>query len=442
MVMKVRFDFHKSEVSKKEIKKLGKKALPELNRLMKKAISQSDNLNCLNQPFDLTSLTEIKNLAKEKKSLRPGIIVIVGIGGSNLGTLAVEKAVIDEYKYRKEGMPKIRYADTVDSDLMHSITKEVEIELAKGGNAIVIAISKSGTTLETLANFEILISSVKLYREDYKKYFVTISDSDSIMTNWAKENGISHLTMPVFVGGRYSVFSTASLFPLAMIGLKIDDILAGARDMHKHCVNPDIIKNPAIVSAAVNFYHYKKKVNISNTFVFGKKLENLGKWYRQLLAESLGKEYDLKKKKVNIGITPIISVGSEDLHSVEQLCIAGPYDKLTTFVHAKKQNYRISTPLVSNTALAKYMQGYELNNIMENIVDGVKEAFTSKKRPFYTVTLDEITEFSVGQFMMWKMFEVVYLGKILNLNPFDQPGVESYKKATREFMSKNAPLVE
>jgi glucose-6-phosphate isomerase len=213
--------------------------------------------------------------------------------------------------------------------------------------------------------------------------------------------------------------------------------------MHKLCLEEkDPSKNPAVISAAITHYYAKKKVNISNTFVFGKNLEFLGRWYRQLLAESLGKELDLDGKKVNRGITPIVSLGTEDLHSMEQLCIAGPYDKITTFVYPEKQLYSLSVPLVSSTGLAKYMEGYELNNMMHFIVDGVREAFTSKKRPFISVKLGEVSESTIGEFMMWKMYETVYLAHLMNLNPFDQPGVESYKKATREFMSKNVPLIK
>jgi len=432
------FDFDNVEVKKSEIKTLSKNVLPLISKIEERQfLSKDDSLNTLNLVFDIHKLEEIEEVARQKRALHPKIIVIVGIGGSNLGTMAVERAVLDEYESRKIGAPKVLYADTIDTNLLNSITKDVEINLAKGENILVIAISKSGTTLESITNFEILINSVKKYKEDYKKYLFTISDANSPLTKWAKDNSVSFLTIPEYVGGRYSVFSSVSLFPLALIGVNVSELLAGARKMHHLCLQKDYRKNPALISAISNFYHYKKGVDVSNTFLFGKNLYFMGIWYRQLLAESLGKEKNLKNKKVNFGQTPIVSQGTEDLHSMQQLFMEGPKNKFTTFVSYIQHEHSINVPLILETKLASFIEGMPISKLNAEVLEGVKKSFSKKRLPFIDVKLQNTKEFCIGQFLMWKMFEVVYIANLANINPFDQPGVESYKKETKESLSKN-----
>lgn len=438
--MEIEFDFKNALVSKKELKELSKKCQGELDIIKYPVMrAKKDPRSCLLLPEDLQILDQVKNLAFEKKKLHPEIIIVIGIGGSNLGEMAVAEGVTDRFKSHLEGSPKVMYADSVDSESMNFISKTLELELAKGKNVLLNVISKSGSTLETIANFEVLINIIQTYKENYKEHIVIISDNDSALANYANEQKISFLEIPIEIGGRYSVFSAGGLFTLAMIGIKIEEFFKGAREMYKICLESDVSKNPAMTSAIAQYYHYKKKANISNLFLFSKNLETLGKWHRQLMAESLGKEKDLKGKKVNVGITPIVSIGTIDLHSMEQLCIAGPYDKFTTFVSVKEQKSEISLPLVSKTGLGNYLSGYNFNQLSHYILEGVKENFQKKKRPFISLEMPDISENSIGQFMMWKMFETIFLAKLLNVNAFDQPAVESYKKATRDIMAKNRP---
>lgn len=440
--MEIEFNFDNCLTPKKEIKEISLKLKPELNKLKYSSlIKKDDPRNCLNLIDDNSLLEKVKEKVKEKKSLHPELIIIIGVGGSNLGTKAVESAIIDEYKSHQQSLPKLLYADSLDSNEAHKISKILELELAKGKNPLVCIISKSGSTLEVLANFEIFLSTIQTYKEDYKQFLIVISNKESMLHEWAKNNNISFLEIPGNNVGRFSVFSPVSLFPLAMLNIKIEDFFKGARIMHKRCLEEDINKNPAMLSAAIHYYHYKKnKIKISNLFLFSKSLENLGKWHRQLMAESLGKEFNLSKKRVNSGITPIVSIGTIDLHSMEQLYLAGPNDKLTTFVSVKEPEYSVSIPLVSKSGIAKYIQGYNLNKIMNLVLLGVEETFVKKKRAFISLSIPNQSENSIGQFIIWKMMETIFLAHLLGVNAFDQPAVESYKKAVRELLSNNSPL--
>jgi glucose-6-phosphate isomerase len=173
-------------------------------------------------------------------------------------------------------------------------------------------------------------------------------------------------------------------------------------------------------------------------FLFANDLESLGKWCRQLMAESLGKEFNKKGETVNIGITPVISIGSTDLHSMAQLYLGGPYDKFTTFLSVENSNSHINVPMLKGySRLVEEVQGKSLESIMSAVLEGTKVAFRKGRRPFVEVKLPGKSEYPIGQFLQFKMMETVYLGYLLDIDPFDQPNVESYKEETRNILRKN-----
>lgn len=154
------------------------------------------------------------------------------------------------------------------------------------------------------------------------------------------------------------------------------------------------------------------------------------------MAESLGKEFDRNGRKVNVGITPTVSVGSTDLHSVAQLYLGGPYDKFTTFISIENSRSRLLVPLRDDYSdLVPGIDGKSLDEILSAILEGTKEAFRKDKRPFIEISLPDKSESAIGQFMQLKMIETMYLGHLLNVNPFDQPDVEKYKKETRRILA-------
>ncbi len=406
---------------------------------MVQAISRgySDPRASISLPDDKDMLSKVRHIVDDKSKLRPEYLVVVGTGGSNLGTIAVQEAVLGRLYNQLNPTTKVLYADTTDSDYINNILQLIEPPLRTDGNVVVNGISKSGTTTETIANFEIVLNQLRRYRKDYENYVVVTSDKGSKLWDLAVGKGFDVLEIPEMVGGRYSVLSPVGLFPLGLLGINIGQLLEGARFARDLCIESDVEKNPAAICASIQFLHYQEGRNIFDLFLFSNDLESVGKWHRQLMAESLGKEFNKKRKRVNIGITPTVSIGSTDLHSMAQLYLGGPYDKFTSFVSVEQNNSDINVPRLEGYAeLASEIQGKSLKAIMDAILEGTKRAYRKDKRPFVETTLPDKSESSVGQFLQFKMIETIYLGYLLNVNPFDQPDVESYKKETREILSR------
>lgn len=434
----IEFSFEDTLIRQENILRTAEKLKPEIKNLTS-VLSKGydDDRASINLPDDKSMLSKVKQNIKDKLQLKPEYLIVVGIGGSNLGTIAVQEAVLGKLYNQLNPSTKVLYADTVDPDLINTIIRLVKPILKKKGNIILNIISKSGTTTETIANSEVLIDSLRRYKKDYKNFVVVTSDKDSRLWNLAVKEKFSVLEIPKKVGGRYSVFSPVGLFPLELLGINIEHLLDGAKSMRDTCINIDIEENPAAISAAIQSMLYKSGKNISDLFLFSNDLESVGNWCRQLMAESLGKEFNKKGVRVNIGITPTVSIGSTDLHSMAQLYLGGPYDRLTTFVGVENSNSHINVSRLEGFSELVYgIQGKNLTDIMDAVLEGTKAAFRKGRRPFLEITLPGKSEYSIGQFLQFKMIEIIYLGYLLDVNPFDQPNVESYKKETRKILAR------
>lgn len=382
----------------------------------------------LTLPCDQDLISRVSRLAENKKALDPAMVIVVGIGGSNLGTMAILQAL-------GVGQESAYFADTVDAPYMLRMKEKAEQYLQEGRQILVVVISKSGSTTETIANAQLFVSLLKKHRTDYNNYMVIISDDHSPLADIAHEHSFSYLAIPKHVGGRYSVFSAAGLFPLAVLGVDIIALREGAQSMKESCTAPDLGHNPAALSAATLYHLYQKEFRIHDTFVLGHSLFGIAQWYRQLLAESIGKEENNKGQKVHVGITPTTSIGSVDLHSVAQLYLAGPNIQSTTFITVANQQ-DIAVP--SDTAfdnVVPMIQNRTFNEIMDAITTGMQKAYMHANRPFMTIELPEISAYHCGQLLQMKMVETMYLGFLFDINPFNQPQVESYKKETRKILS-------
>jgi len=383
----------------------------------------------INVPSDKTFLEGSKKLAERFKDVK--LIVVVGIGGSNLGTVAVQQAIQGKITSSKT---KILYADTVDSDYIANIITVMERELKAGNEIVLNCITKSGTTVETIANFLILLNVLKKYKRDYNEYVVVTTDKHSKFYFVAKKEEFHILELPVKVGGRYSAFTHVGLFPLALIGVSVNRLIEGAKSIKRVCLSTNILKNPAALSALIMFLQYRRGKNIANLFLFSNELEGVGKWYRQLMGESIGKERDFLGRLINAGLTPTIAIGSTDLHSMVQLYLGGPNDKITTFITLKNVKNKLAVPKHKDYMHLARVQGKNLSFIMNAISGGAKKAYLNKHLPYMDIELTERSEYCIGQIMQMKMFEMIYLGYLLNVNPFDQPNVEEYKEETRKLL--------
>jgi len=432
------FNYEDSLIKKDEFKDIFKEINKEINN-MKNALKKGyeDSRASLSLLDDKDLLINTKKIVDLKKKYNPKYIIVVGIGGSNLGTIAIQEAIYGKLYNQKNENCKILYADTVDPDLLYDIIKIIEPALKNDENIIVNGVSKSGGTTETIANFEIIIDVLKKYKKDYYNYVVVTSAKNSKYWKLAEEKGFNLLEIPNNVGGRYSVFSPVGLFPLGLIGINIDKLISGAKNMRELCLNEDIINNPAALSASIIFYNYKKGINIHDTFLFSTDFESIGKWYRQLMGESIGKEFNRTDEKVNNGMTPTVSIGSTDLHSMAQLYLGGPYDKFTSFVRVKENKNKVKIPKYKDYSdLVSDIQNIDLSNVMNAIYEGVKKSYKKSKRPYVEILLSSKKPECIAQFLQMKMMEMMFLGFLMNVNPFDQPNVESYKIETKKILSK------
>ena len=194
-------------------------------------------------------------------------IIVIGIGGSNLGTIAVFESVKGKLHNQLTDKTKILFADTVDSDTLAQISILMEKTLRSGKKILLNVVTKSGTTTETIANFQVLLNILKKHKKNYKDFIVATTDKGSKLYDLAELEKFQILEIPKKVGGRYSVFSAVGLFPLSVAGINIDKLLKGAADMRDTCLNKNILKNPAAISAVILYLH-KESRNINDNFIF------------------------------------------------------------------------------------------------------------------------------------------------------------------------------
>lgn len=389
-------------------------------------------LECsLQLPFDEELLLEVRKTVQAIKTPTLQYVVVIGIGGSNLGTQAVYDAVAGSMNLLIDRLPKILFLDTVSDERMTAVSRELTKTHNKEDFAILV-ISKSGGTTEVMANAEVLVKELKEQFGSVKDRIVGITGKGSKLWNELERQKAIHTSIPDHVGGRYSVFSSVGLVPLMLANIDIEELRNGAQQAIKDGLQEDLSLNHALVSACLNHLHNKKGRIIHNTFLFSTKLEALGKWYRQLMGESIGKEQDLNGNTIHAGITPIISIGSNDLHSMAQLYFGGPDNKFTNIVYAFSGDVNRIPNSLAMPGLVDNINGKSLERIMEAIVGGVTQAYQEKQRPFIEIDLEEITPWQLGYYLQFRMMEMMYLAKLMNVNAFDQPAVELYKKGTRE----------
>ena len=427
----LKVSFEASLVSQQDMADRARHCLPAIEKFLESRHCAYDfPCGFVNLPYDIELKNSVQQMVKELTLYQPAMLIVIGIGGSNLGTFAVQEAC--------ETSLSVHYVDTVDSDMVLNVLEQAKRVLKAGRVVIVNIVTKSGTTTETIANGAIFVELLKQYYPDtYQDYIVVTTDAGSKLCERAGTLGWRVLEIPPKVGGRYSVFSAVGLFPLALMGIDIDLLLRGAASMVERCSDHNCDTNIAVQSAAVLYELYRQGFIIHNLFPFSVGLYGLGLWYRQLMAESLGKENSLAGKLINIGITPTVSIGSTDLHSIVELHLGGPRNTSTTFIDIAKNRNELSVPYCESLdGLVPDIQSKSLGSIMASLLGGTKKAYQIARRPYISVTLQDKSAYMIGQFMQWKMMEIVYLGYLLDVNPFIQPQVEFYKKEARALLSR------
>lgn len=404
-----------------------------LKKLLRK-IKYEDLESSICLPFDKKSVRQVGSVIKKKSVKSLKYVVVIGIGGSNLGSKAIYDSIRGSFDFINNKKPKLLFLDTISQQKVLSIAGALK-KLKHKKDFLLLTISKSGGTTETIANTEILKKLIEKKFSDVSDRMVFVTDKGSKLWLTAKKQKITKIAIPKLVGGRYSVFSAVGLLPLALVGIDTKKLLEGAREAVKDGTAGNLSKNHSLVSATLTYIHNKKGKSIHNTFLFAPELESLGNWYRQLMGESIGKEKNLKKKKIHAGITPIVSIGSTDLHSMAQLYYGGPKDKFTNIVTTQYKT-KVGVPKkLSMPGLVDDINGKSIPKIMTAIVGGVQSSYSKHNLPFATIKLNCIDEKELGYYMQFRMIEMMYLAKLLNVNAFDQPSVESYKKETKKLLS-------
>jgi len=238
------------------------------------------------------------------------------------------------------------------------------------------------------------------------------------------------------VGGRFSVLSPVGLLSAATAGIKIEQLLEGARQMDAICSDPqrDILDNPAAVFAAINFLLYRKNKPICVMLPYSNALYGIADWFRQLWAESLGKKNNIKGEKIFVGPTPIKAVGATDQHSQIQLYIEGPFDKIIVFLSVGK--FRHSAP-IPKVGYNHYLEGHSLNELIKSEEEATRMALTKENRPNITISIPEINEKNIGALLYLLELATAYAGELFEINAFDQPGVELGKQLTYGLMGRS-----
>ena len=366
-------------------------------------------------------------------------ILVLGIGGSALGGMAVTEALLKPYwnlltAEQRNNFPRIFFLDNIDPDTMNGLLQVLNLK-----KTLVNVITKSGDTAETMSQFMVLKDLLqKELGDDYRKHVVATTDKKmGILRQLADQEGYKTFFVPDDVGGRFSVFSAVGLLPFALVGLDIDKIINGIKDMDLALKNIDIHQNIAAQGALIQYLmDIKKGKNLSVMMPYSSRLKYVSDWYVQLWAESLGKEYNNNGEKVNIGPTPIKALGATDQHSQIQLYNEGPNNKIITFVRVENFDTILEIPKIFEYTGIGYLGGKTINDLINAEADSTRVSLADYCRPTMTITLEKIDEYNIAQLLYMLEVQTAIAGELYNINTFDQPGVEQAKNYTYALMGR------
>ncbi|MDP3266984.1 MAG: glucose-6-phosphate isomerase [Sulfuricurvum sp.] len=368
--------------------------------------------------YDLPS-SSISLCADVKKSLLSSTvffntIAIVGIGGSSLGIKAIDRLLRSSTPHAK----KIVYFE--NSDPISIAYEASRIEFAK---TLFVVISKSGGTVETLSIFKYLIAKFDIDLKNSSQ-IVVVSDDGSILSQFSDHYGLKRFIIPSNVGGRFSVLSAVGVIPLVLAGFNVEGVLGGAKIFSEQFWAR---KEEHVLQKAAYYVSNAKVFPLNVLFSYSDTFEEFGKWVVQLWGESLGKR---NTRGERVGLTPISLIGSVDQHSFLQLIIEGPLNKTVTFMHIEHSRDELMIPELSLPFLEKsdFVNGESFNTLINAQCKATMESVLQSGVSVDDITWDCIDEKSVGQMIMYYELLTSAAGALLEINTYDQPGVEHGKK--------------
>ncbi len=411
--------FDDKRISEVKLKSALKKLAPYQSQVKAAALANDESVSeySLYHARDFALHDTVTSVTKKFKGVKH--LVLIGIGGSSLGLEAVHSVL-------NNGKVKLSVLDTVAPYKVDAVLREL-LAYKKSSQFAICIISKSGKTTETLANASVVLDALVAQNgESVYGQTIVIGDPKNDLEKFAKKYGITSVAMPAIIGGRYSVATAVGLIPMAILGYDVDAFIEGYLDASEEKFESLVAESAArlFLYHSLNYHHY-------NFFAFEPRLEKLGAWYRQLLAESVGKETTETGKSVKVAMVPTISTAVE-LHSVGQLFMSGVPEAYTDFVTFDDEV--IDVAVSKKTKLAPVLKGKSLSEIATALYGGVVAAYEERQLPYRATIFEEELPYSLGLFMGMRMREVMYTAKLLDVNAFNQPNVELYKTKTKEIL--------
>jgi glucose-6-phosphate isomerase len=360
-------------------------------------------------------------------------MVQVGIGGSALGNLMLHGALLPPYWNElapsKRQAPRFFMSDNVDPADNRAIWNLIDPE-----KTVFTVISKSGSTAETMANFLFFWDRLKvdLGPKQAAEHVVVITDEEKgVLRPFADEIGCRRLVLPADVGGRFSVLSPVGLLSASALGISVKKLLDGAAEMDEKLARRDsILHNPAWLMAALSVAHYRQGRNMTVLMPYEDALERFCEWFAQLWGESLGKN--------GMGSTPVRALGAIDQHSQIQLYTEGPDDKLFTVMTLAEPREEITIPETEEKSLVSlsYLFGQSMNSLRHYEALSTAAAIAKAGKPVISIEIPKLDERRLGAMIQFYEHVTALSGYLLDVNPFDQPGVEQGKNYTYGLMGR------
>lgn len=382
--------------------------------------------------FHLTKKTELIDSCKKvfnKFSDRTHFFQI-GIGGSSLGPEMLISAL------SKKPEVKFQFINNIDPEKMHDQLANLDPQ-----KSLFYFVSKSGGTAETnaaLAIITTLLQEKGIKESDFKNYFVFCTDPvKSDLLNLGNELGIDCLQVPSNVGGRFSVLTPVGILPALFAGINVDQLWQGAESVKSRLLESNVEKNELLKLASIIMQLKDKAVSQTVFMPYSSKLRDFSFWFIQLWAESLGKKLSRDGKIINTGLTPIPGYGATDQHSQVQLFMEGPHDKLFFMLEIENfsKDYSLSNAFTAPSL--KKLSGHSLSQLMKAEFEGTLKAMEQNERPYIRFSLTQNNEMEMGEAILFFESLTALMGHYLNIDPFDQPGVEAGKIFAFEFLERH-----
>jgi len=435
-----RFRNQVGAISKGDIEEL----MPMIERARKSLSSKWGD------PSKMLAWTELPNNQKDivedilatSKRVRKSFdnFVVLGIGGSALGPIAVHQAIrhlhYNDLPAGERGGPRLFIEDNVDPERMAALFDIIDV-----AKTCFNVITKSGSTSETMS--QLLIVFDKLKKELGEKLvssnlIATTDSSKGNLIKIARQYQLKTFIIPDGVGGRFSELCPVGLLPAAICGIDIEQMLAGAAYMEELCRVGDVWKNPGWMSGILSYISMTSKgKNIHVVMPYADSLRYMADWFAQLWGESLGKKHNIHGEVVHVGQTPVKALGVTDQHSQVQLYTEGPFDKVLTFLGVDR--YRNNYPIphgFEDIPEVGFLGGHTLNELIQSERIATEYAFTKSGKLNQTIILPEVNEFTIGELIYFFEVQTAVCGELLGIDAYNQPGVEEGKNAAYALLGR------